>query len=190
MTPSPRISPPRPEDFSPDTRAIYDRIAAVRGWAPAIFLAGMHSPDLIERLAGVGGYLRRDSLIEARERELATLAVARDTSCVYEWTHHLRSAEALGIEPELLERLAARELDADEGLTGAVVGFARDVAAGRPAEGQAVEAIRDEWGDRGVVELTILACYYLALARLAQALDVELEPGIAPRDLSDVARGK
>jgi hypothetical protein len=53
---------------------------------------------------------------------------------------------------------------------------ARLAAACEPIDDATFEAVRDHLGDGGVVELMILAGYYLLVARLATALHVELEP--------------
>jgi 4-carboxymuconolactone decarboxylase len=147
-----------------------------RGWLPAIFEVCLHTPALLERLAAVGETLRFDSGLDPELRELATLAVARDSGCDYEWKHHLRAAKSLGVDEAMLEQLATGELSTEASPRRASVRYARLAAAGEPMDDATFEAVRDHLGDDGVVELTILAGYYLLLARLAAALHVELEP--------------
>ena len=66
-------------------------------------------------------------------------------------------------------------------LVGAVVRYARHIARGDELEPATFDTVSAELGPGGVVELTVLAGYYLLLARYASAIGVELEPGVAPR---------
>ncbi|HEY0823098.1 MAG TPA: carboxymuconolactone decarboxylase family protein, partial [Ramlibacter sp.] len=50
------------------------------------FLPLLRSPVLLERTAKMGEYLRFESVLDARVRELATCAVARHVSNQFEWT--------------------------------------------------------------------------------------------------------
>ena len=178
-----RPQPPTPESLSRDALDLRDRLAHSRGFLPAIFEVCLHTPAVLERLAALGERLRFESGLDPTLRELATLAVARESGCEYEWAHHLRAAKSLGIDRATLEQLASGDPFEEESPVGATVRYARLIAAGRPIDDPTFEAVRRHLGDGGVVELTILAGYYLLLARLAAALEVELEPQFEQPDL-------
>lgn len=154
-------------DLDGKAAVLYDRIVETRGQMPTLLGIGFHSAGLLERLAGVGEFLRRESVLDAELRQLATLAVANEAGCAYEWAIHREEAEALGIPEETIEAVERGELD-----DGAIV-FVRKVAAGVPIDDAEFATLERSLGTRGLYELTVMAGYYLLLARLADVFQVE-----------------
>ena len=74
------------------------------------FLPLLRSPDLLERVAKVGEFLRFGSTIDARVRELVTCATARHEGNQFEWMMHAPLAVQAGVVPDAVEslRLGAR----------------------------------------------------------------------------------
>lgn len=108
-------------------------------------------------------------------RELAILQVAHLSSSEYEWTQHVPIAESFGASPQLIAAIAADEA-APAPATSAqreVLSFTREVltrgAAGEPS----VAALREQLGDRGVVELLLVIGNYMGLARLIATVGLE-----------------
>ncbi|MDB5861097.1 MAG: hypothetical protein JWQ76_4786, partial [Ramlibacter sp.] len=52
------------------------------------FLPLLRSPELLDRMAKVGEYLRFDSVLDTRIRELVTCAAARHVSNQFDWVMH------------------------------------------------------------------------------------------------------
>src|SRR3954469_10002846 len=82
------------------------------------FLPLLRSPQLLDRVAKMGEYLRFESVLEARIRELATCAVARHTSNQFEWLMHAPLARDAGVAQATLDALHAgarpKQLPRDE----------------------------------------------------------------------------
>src|SRR6478735_9312684 len=69
------------------------------------FLPLLRSPVLLDRVARVGEYLRFDSVLDVRIRELATCAAARHVSNQFEWTMHAPLAVKAGVSAAAIEAL-------------------------------------------------------------------------------------
>src|SRR5918992_3874549 len=90
------------EDLSPEHQPIYDAIAQSRGAVGGPFLALLHSPELAERTAHLGSYLRFESNLDPKIIELAALVSARELECKHEWAAHVNHAQRAGISLETI----------------------------------------------------------------------------------------
>lgn len=126
------------------------------------FLPLMQSPVLLDRVASVGEYLRFDSVVDGKLRELVTCAVARHVGNQFEWVTHAPMAEKLGVAPATIEslRLGARPtgLPDDEALA---LDFTNEVLLRNGVSEPTYNAAVARWGEPGVVELTTLIGYFV-----------------------------
>ena len=84
-----RLPLPDAAAMTPQQKAAADAlIAGPRKGVYGPFLPLLRSPVLLERVASVGEYLRFDSVLDARIRELVTCASARHVSNQFEWHMH------------------------------------------------------------------------------------------------------
>jgi 4-carboxymuconolactone decarboxylase len=125
------------------------------------FVPLMRSPELLERVAKLGEYLRFGSSLDARVRELVTCAAARHVGNQFEWLTHLGLAAKAGVSEAALEQLRVgarpRGLAEDE---ECALDFAFEVlrtnGCSEPTYQQAVQ----RFGEQGVLELTALLGYF------------------------------
>jgi 4-carboxymuconolactone decarboxylase len=176
-----RLEPPDESSLTEEDRALCAHLVETRGWLPNVFAVGLHSPELMRRVADIGTFFRFDASLDPVLRELVILAVAKETGSTYEWTHHVADAERLGVRPETLERLVSGELEKDPGPIGAAVRFARLIAGGLEVDAGTFDELTRELGARGTYELATLVAFYVMLSRLIGALGVPLEEGVSPR---------
>ena len=119
------------------------------------FLPLLRAPALLERVAKVGEYLRFDSGLDARIRELATCVAARHVSNQFEWTMHAPLAVKAGVSADAIDalRLGARprQLAPDEELT---LDFTRELLHSHGVSEPTYRAAEQAFGEAGVVELT------------------------------------
>jgi 4-carboxymuconolactone decarboxylase len=91
--------PLMPRDaMSPAQREAADAIIA--GPRKAVFgpfIPLLRSPQLMGRIGDVGAYLRFESTLDARIRELAICVAARHTANQFEWLMHAPLAVAAGV---------------------------------------------------------------------------------------------
>jgi 4-carboxymuconolactone decarboxylase len=125
------------------------------------FLPLLRSPQLLERVAKAGEYLRFDSVLDARIRELATCAVARHTSNQFEWVMHAPLARKAGVAQAtidaLLQGARPRGVPPDE---EAALDFTRELLGTHGVSDAAYAQALGAFGEQGVVELTALVGYF------------------------------
>lgn len=167
----------RREQLAPEHQAVWDAIGASRGHVAGPFAALLHSPDIAARVAHLGAYIRFQSRLDGRERELAILTVARTFDCRYEWAAHVREARRVGLREEAIETV--REGRVPAGLSAEeaqIVGYARQLLTDHRAEAATFAALRDRLGVERLVELTATVGYYAMLACTLNAFDIAPPP--------------
>ncbi len=92
-----RLQPLPDAALSAAQRRVVDAITqGPRGRLSGPFVALLRSPELCQRTQLLGEYLRYDSSLPPRLRELAILATARHWRQDYEWNSHAPLAERAG----------------------------------------------------------------------------------------------
>jgi len=142
------------------------------------FVPLLRSPVLLERVAAVGEFLRFDSVLEPRLRELATCVAARHVSNRFEWSMHAPLAVKAGVAPEAIEALrqgaTPRPLAPDEQVT---VDFVHELLATHGVSDLTYQAAIARWGERGVVELTALVGYFVMVSWLMNVARTPAQAG-------------
>jgi 4-carboxymuconolactone decarboxylase len=137
-------------------------IAGPRKGVKGPFIALMHSsPVLLERLAGVGEYLRFNSALPASINEFITLIVARELGNQYEWVIHYPLAMQAGVAQSILEDLAQgtrpRAMSEQEADAWA---FTTELLHRHGVSDPTYAAALTRWGENGVVEMGALIGYF------------------------------
>lgn len=119
----PRLDPLPAEEWDDDVRrALSVLLPAERcnteGAGPALSTLARH-PALAKAFLSFSTYLTYRSTLPPRVRETAILRVAHCTGCAYEWTHHVRFAEDVGLTDD--DIAAIRHGHATEWLDHAVI---------------------------------------------------------------------
>ena len=131
------------------------------------FVPLLRSPVLLDRMAKVGEYLRFDSVLEPRLRELASCVAARHVSNQFEWSMHAPLALRAGVAPEAIEALrqgaTPRALAPDEQDT---INFLHELLATHGVSDLTYQAALARWGEQGIVELTALVGYFVTVSWL------------------------
>ena len=144
-----RLPLPATEAMTPQQReAAQALIAGPRKGVYGPFLPLLRSPVLLDRIAKTGEYLRFESVLDARIRELATCAVARHVSNQFEWTMHAPLALKAGVAKATIEalRVGARpkDLPPDE---EAALDFTRELLQTHGVSDPAYAAALQAFGD-------------------------------------------
>ncbi len=150
------------ESMTPQQRAAAQAlIAGPRKGVYGPFLPLLRSPVLLDRVAQVGEYLRFESVLAARIRELAICAVARHTGNQFEWIMHAPLAVKAGVAEAAVEALRVgarpRQLGPDEEAT---LDFARELLQTQGVSDPTYAAAHAALGEQGVVELASLIGYF------------------------------
>lgn len=181
-----RLPMPAQDAMTPAQRAAAQSlIDSPRKGVYGPFLPLLRSPVLLERAAKMGEYLRFDSVLDARIRELVTCAVARHVSNQFEWTMHAPLAVKAGVAEAAIEalRVGARPTDL-RGDEEAALDFTRELLQTHGSSDPTYAAALQAFGEQGVVELTTLVGYFAMVSWLMNVARTPAQasatgPGIA-----------
>jgi 4-carboxymuconolactone decarboxylase len=141
------------------------------------FVPLLQSPMLMERVGSLGEYLRFDSAIDARVRELVTCAVARHVGNQFEWVLHAAAAVKAGVSAEAIEalRLGRRgaPLADDEQLA---LDFALELLHSHGVSQRTYAAAEARFGQRTVVELSALVGYFAMVCLVMNVAHTPVKP--------------
>ena len=161
------------ESLPLEHHGIYDAIAQSRGVVRGPFAALLHSPQIAERTAHLGAYIRFESQLDPKIVELAALAAARELECRHEWAAHVTHAAKAGVGPETIRAIHQRK--APEGLSSddaQIVSYVQGLLRSHRASEPTFQALLDRLGVRSLVELTATIGYYAMVACTLNAFEV------------------
>lgn len=167
----------KPADPASDAQlaATYERITQTRGYVSNILMSLSHAPKGLDRFAAFGEYVRYDTMLPGRVRELVVLTVARGND--YAWRHHHPHAVKAGVSAAELESLRTTgEVPSASEAERAAMHYAREFAQGGNVSDETFAALRRHYSDRQITDLTLLVGYFMALGATINAFRVELEP--------------
>lgn len=157
--------------------------ALVRGPRGAVFgpfVALLRSPELLDRAQQLGEYLRYDSALPPRLRELAILVTARHYRQAYEWHVHAPAAAQAGLAATVIADLAAsRRPGALKGDEAVVYEFCTRLLTEHAVGDAAYAAALALLGEQGVVDLCGVCGYYGMLALTMNVARTALPEGAA-----------
>lgn len=160
----------------------YDRVASFRGGAvsgPYGIL--LHSPELAERAAALGQFVRWNSDLTPAQRETAIITAARHWDAELMWGAHVRLARDGGVREEVIAAVGARsDLDGLAAEEAAIVRYVRELLEGNRVSDGSFAALREVVGDAGIVDLTGLVGYYAVVGFTLNAFEVPPPDGAEP----------
>ncbi len=177
-----RFKPLTPEEMTPEQKAMADAVlAGPRASLNGPFNVMLRSPDLGDRLQKVGEYVRFKTSIPPRLNELAILVTARAWTAQYEWYAHYQYAMKAGVPPAVAEDIAAgkrpTKMEGDEAI---VYNFTRELIDTKQVSDATFSAVKDKFGERGVVDLIGLIGYYHTVSMLLNVDRYPLPEGVKP----------
>jgi 4-carboxymuconolactone decarboxylase len=169
------------EDDSAEAAAVYQEIAGSRGRVLNVFRGLGHAPEGLRRLAALGEYVRFQTRLSDRLRELVILATARANGCQYEWTQHVPLALRSGVTEAEVDALNdGRVPDGLSPLEDAAVRYVQELGRDRRVADATFAALRAHLDEREITDLTLVTAYYTALGMALNAFEVDLQPGQEP----------
>ena len=172
----PRLTPIISKDqVAPEAHPVVDGIIKSRGALQGPFSLFLHAPELAGRVAHLGAYVRFEGGLDMRVRVLAAMTVARELDAVYVWGAQTGSARRQDVPESTISAIRerhTREVPADD---AQIIDFTRRLIQHHRVDDATVLALRQRFGERGLIELTGTIGYYSMLAMTVNAC--ELEPG-------------
>jgi len=165
-----------PDDAVDDVAASVLEVFYAEGREPiALYRALASVPTLLRSYSVLARSLRNDTVTDRRIRELVILRTAQLTASAYEWSHHVPMATAAGVHPEQIHALEAwEESTAFDERERASLRCTDEVHALGVTDATFAELER-VLGLTGALEIVLTASFYQAVARMIQALDVDVE---------------
>ena len=156
--------------------ALKKRLEELWGEPPNLYRALGNHPKLAAAWTEFSKTLRHDTRTPRELRELVILRGAQLMRSEYEWAQHLRMARKAGVREEQIAALAdwrASVLFSNK--EKAALGLAEAVTQGRVTDEVYAECMR-HFDHHDFVELSIVAAFYAMVARMLDAMGVQLEP--------------
>ena len=167
------------ETVAEDQREIFDQLVEKLGAVPPRGPGSImiHVPEAYQWATGLNSTLRNHSSLPKKIQELAMLVTARALDCQYVWNAHAPSAREAGVPDSLVDALREKKepgkLAPDE---AAVVNYAQEWYKNHRVSRGAYQAAQEQFGNRGLVELTLIMGNYSLVATLLNSFDAELPP--------------
>ncbi|MGE0597947.1 MAG: carboxymuconolactone decarboxylase family protein [Dehalococcoidia bacterium] len=161
-----------------EAQPVFDAIMENRGAVTTPVALLMHAPKTALHAANLGAYLRFESEIPNDIFELAVITAAREFDCEFVWAAHSETAIREGVPRELVDAIGVH------GSTAAfahryrvIVEFAREIVRDHKVSPGTFESMREEFGEKGLTDITALVGFYLMLACTLMANEMELPAG-------------
>src|SRR5262245_60645443 len=173
-----RLTPITSKDqVAPDAHTIVDGIVKSRGSLQGPFSMFLHAPELAERVAHLGAYVRFEGGLDMRVRVLAAMTVARELDAMYVWGAQTGSARRQGVPEATISAIREGHTRGVPAEDAEIIDFTQRLMRDHRVNDATVAKFRQRFGDRGLIELTGSIGYYALLAMTVNACELEPAPG-------------
>lgn len=165
-----------PEDWNDRQRDVAERIAERRGAVRGPYQVWIHSPGACDRVEALGTYVRFDSTLPERLRELSLLMAARAWDAQYSWNAHVDKAVEAGIPRAAVEAIARRESPSfgrDE--DAAFYSFCHELLNEHFVADETYAEALEHFGPEGLVDAVASLGNYSMLGMCLNAFQVDLQ---------------
>ena len=180
-----RIPFPDLDRASPEVREMLARLPAPVG----IFNMMAHAETVLKPLMKLGGTFLGKLALDPLLRELVILHAVNLEGGEYEWVQHVPVVLALGGSQEQVDALKLGDDQAPcfTDAQKAALRFTREVVVDVGASEASLGEARKHLSEREIVELILVAGFYIMLARLTETLDIPNDPPIGDKLVSQIA---
>lgn len=177
-----RLSDLSPDAMTADQRRTYDEIVSgPRGGIRGPFNAFLRSPGMCDHAQRLGAFIRYESLLPGKLRELAICITARHWTAQYEWYAHSKIARDEGLADSVIDAIGEKRVpDFSDPAEKTIYDFCTESLQTNQVSDAAYAAAIDLLGEQGVVELVGLMGYYCMVALTLNAFQVPLPEGAKP----------
>ena len=177
-----RFKPLTLEEMTPAQKTmIQDLFSGDRGGANGPFNVWLRSPEVGNLAQKVGAQLRFHSSLPNKLNEFAIIMTGRFWNAEYEWQAHKKLALAAGLNPAIVDAVAANKrppnMQKDEEV---VYNFAHELLETRKVSDANFKAMTGMFGERGAVDLTSVMGYYCMVSMILNIDEYPLPDGAKP----------
>lgn len=138
-----------------------------------------HSPLGATAFHGMGHYIRFESPLNTRLREMAILQIGYSTRSIYEYTHHIKISREFGVSDEdiraIAEETAGRTSKLDP-LTRHVLRAAREITHDLTTTDETFAALKSHLDEECLTDLVLIISFYNAVVRFLSTMQIDNEP--------------
>ena len=139
----------------------------------------VRSPEMGERLVGLGSFFRFRTTVERRYIELAILVTGQHWQAQFEWFAHEPMAREAGVPEEAIQAI---KIGGQPNLTDpgdiAVYALATELHNIHTVSQATFEAAKTQFGETGLAELVGLCGFYGLVSMTLNSFDVGLPAGV------------
>jgi 4-carboxymuconolactone decarboxylase len=170
-----------PDEMDDRQREMAARIAGRRGAVRGPFQVWLNSPELCDRVESLGAFVRFESSLPLRLRELSLLMAARHWDAQYSWNAHVDKCVESGIDPEAIRAIAERRepvFEREEDT--AFHRFCHELLEEHFVREDTFRAAEKHFGAQGLVDTVGSLGNFSMLAMCLNAFQVDLQAGRTP----------
>jgi alkylhydroperoxidase family enzyme len=145
----------------------------------ALNRAMANNPAASRAMTGLAMYIRRNSKLDPRLRELAIIQVGYLTKQPYEYSHHVKIGREFGVTDDDIRAIAvetegrASKLDP---LSRTVLRAAREMTRDLAMSDATFAALERELGREHLIDLALAIAFYNGVVRMLGTLQIDVEP--------------
>ena len=139
----------------------------------------VNSPGMARAFNGIGGYIRFESKLDPRLRELAILQVGWLERSEYEFTHHVKIGREFGVTDADIQAMmdeTAGKSSGLEPLACAVLRGAREMVKGLAMSEATFAEIKGHLSNALMTDLVLTIAFYCAVVRVLATMQIDNEP--------------
>jgi 4-carboxymuconolactone decarboxylase len=157
--------------------ATFDSIVASRGAVQGPFTMFLHAPEVAERVAHLGAYVRFEGSLDMRVRVLAAMTAAREFEAVYVWGAQTGGARRQGVPETTIAAIRENHIRGVPPDDAQIIEFTRQLLRKHRVDDALFKAMQARFGNDQLVQLTTAIGYYTLLAMTVNACELEAAPG-------------
>jgi 4-carboxymuconolactone decarboxylase len=165
------------EQLAHQDHAAFDAIVASRGAVQGPFTMFLNSPDLAQRVAHVGAYVRFEGSLDMRVRVLAAMTVAREFDALYVWGAQTGGARRLGVPDTTIAAIRENHSRGIPPEDAQIVDFTRQLLRAHRTDDATAKAMLARFGNDEFIQLTGAIGYYSLLCMTVNACELEAAQG-------------
>lgn len=177
-----RFKPLTYAEMNPQQKTMIDHVlTSPRSSTDGPFNIMLRSPEMGDLQQQYGAYVRYHSSLPPKLNEFVILITARSWNAQFEWYAHRPIAEQKGLSPAIIDAIAAGKrpssMQPDE---EAVYNFCTELLNTRQVSDATFAAMKDKFGERGVVDAVGVMGYYHLVSALLNVDRYPLPAGAKP----------
>jgi alkylhydroperoxidase family enzyme len=144
-----------------------------------LYRALIHSPNGARAFSVLGRFIRHESRLDPRLREMAILQVGYLTRSPYEYSHHIEIGRQFGVSDDDIRAIAeetAGRASALDATSRNVLRAAREMTSGLAVSDATFAALRRELDTESITDLVLTIAFYNGVVRILATMQIDVEP--------------